>query len=45
MAFVIFAMDKGWVMSTFMAFVTWVETFSQHVSCVSEVPEACAPNA
>jgi hypothetical protein len=45
MVFVIFARDKGRVMSTLMAFVTRVGTLSQHLSCASEVPEACTSDA
>jgi hypothetical protein len=45
MAFVISPRDKGWVMSAFMASVTGVGMLSQHLSCASEVPEACASHA
>jgi hypothetical protein len=42
MASVISARVKGQVMLTFMASVTWVGMLSQHFSCASKVPEACA---
>ncbi len=45
MVFVIYVRDKGWVMLAFMASMTRVGTFSQHLSCASEVPEACVFDA
>ncbi len=45
MASVIFARDKGWVMSVFMAFVIRVGTLSQHLSCALKVPGACTSDA
>ncbi len=45
MASVISARNKGQVMLAFMASVTWVGTLSQHLSCASEVLEACAFDA
>jgi hypothetical protein len=45
MASVIIAKDKGQVMSAFMASMTRAGTLSQHLSCASEVPGACASDA
>jgi hypothetical protein len=45
MASMIFVRDKGRVMSAFMASMTQVGTFSQHLSYASKVLGACTFDA